>query len=246
MRVALFATCLVDALYPDVGIATVRLLERLGCTVEFPLGQTCCGQAHVNTGYRRDAARLVAHHAEVFQGFDAIVAPSASCVGCVRHQHAAVASAYGDRSTADAIAAISARTWELSEFLVDHLKVIDVGAYFPYRVALHPTCHSLRALHVGDRPRRLLGAVRGLTLVELANAEECCGFGGTFAVKNSDVSVAMMTDKIAHIIDSGADYVTAGDSSCLMHIGGGLSRRRSRVRPTHLAQILAGTEKDHE
>ena len=241
MRVALFITCLADALFPSVGQATVSLLERLGHEVVFPEDQTCCGQMHINTGYRREGLRLIRHHTEVFSGSDAIVAPSGSCVGSVRHQHAEMARRAGDDALAAAAEGVAARTYELSEFLVDVLGVTDVGAYYPHRVTYHPTCHSLRLLRVGDRPLRLLRAVRGIDLVELPAAEECCGFGGTFAVKNAEVSTAMLADKMRHITSTGADVLTAGDSSCLMHIGGGLTRLRAGTRSVHLAEILAAT-----
>ncbi|MEO6713757.1 MAG: (Fe-S)-binding protein, partial [Mycobacteriales bacterium] len=188
MQVALFVTCLADTLYPSVGTATVRLLERLGHHVVFPEEQTCCGQMHINTGYQREAMPLIRRHVNAFDTADAIVAPSGSCVGCARHQHALVARRAGDDALADAAAAVASRTYELSEFLVDVLGVEDVGASYPHRVTYHPTCHSLRLLHVGDKPLRLLRHVRGIDLVELPDAEQCCGFGGTFAMKNSDTS----------------------------------------------------------
>ena len=239
MRVALFVTCLVDAMFPAAGKATVQLLERLGHRVEFPPRQTCCGQMHVNTGYQRQALPLIRNHVEAFAGYDAIVAPSGSCVGSVRHQHAMVARRAADGELADRAAAVADRTYELSQFLVDVLGVEDVGAHFPHRVTYHPTCHSLRLLGVGERPVRLLRAVRGIDLVELPDAQSCCGFGGTFALKNAEVSTAMLADKMRHVLDTGAEYVAAGDSSCLMHIGGGLSRLRTGVRTVHLAEILA-------
>ncbi|WP_099022979.1 (Fe-S)-binding protein [Mycolicibacterium palauense] len=242
MRIALFATCLADAMFPQAAIATVTLLERLGHEVVFPARQTCCGQMHVNTGYLDEATTLVRHHVEAFEGAEAVVAPSGSCVGSVRHQHAMVARRAGDTGLAARAEAVAARTYELSELLVDVLGVTDVGAYYPHRVTYHPTCHSLRMLRVGDKPLRLLRAVRGLTLEELPAADSCCGFGGTFAIKNADTSTAMLADKMAHVIDTGAEVCTAGDSSCLMHIGGGLSRIRSGVRTVHLAEILAATE----
>jgi L-lactate dehydrogenase complex protein LldE len=244
MRIALFATCLADAMFPAAAIATVAVLERLGHEVVFPDGQTCCGQMHINTGYLGQATGLVRHHVEVFEGSgsDAVVAPSGSCVGSVRHQHAMVARRAGDDALAQRAEALAARTYELSELLVDVLGVTDVGAYYPHRVTYHPTCHSLRLLRVGDKPLQLLRQVRGLTLVELIEAETCCGFGGTFAIKNADTSTAMLADKMSAVIASRAEVCTAGDSSCLMHIGGGLSRLRSPVRTVHLAEILASTE----
>ena len=242
MRIALFITCLADALFPDVGKATVRLLERLGQEVDFPAAQTCCGQMHVNTGYQPEALPLVRHFVETFEPYEAIVAPSGSCVGSVRHQHGLVARRFGSVALQDAVGHVAARTYELSEFLVDVLGVVDVGAYFPHTVTYHPTCHSLRMLGVGDRPERLLRAVRGLRLVDLPDADQCCGFGGTFALKNSDTSVAMGSDKARHVVESGAEVLVAGDNSCLMHVGGLLSRQRSGIRVLHLADVLASTE----
>jgi L-lactate dehydrogenase complex protein LldE len=244
MRIALFATCLADALFPQAAIATVAVLERLGHEVVFPSGQTCCGQMHINTGYLDEATAVVRHHVDVFEtvGCDAVVAPSGSCVGSVRHQHAMVARRAGDERLAARAEAVAGRTFELSEFLVDVLGIDDVGAYYPHRVTYHPTCHSLRMLRVGDKPLRLLRNVRGLTLVELPAADSCCGFGGTFALKNADTSTAMLADKMTNILDTGAEVCSAGDSSCLMHIGGGLSRLRAGVRTVHLAEILAGQD----
>lgn len=242
MKVALLVTCINDAMFPDTGKAVVTLLRRLGVDVEFPTAQTCCAQPMVNTGYLDEAVPVVRTFVDAFAGYDAIVTPSGSCAGSARHQHSIVARRSGDPALEAAVAATGPRTYELSEFLVDVLGVTDVGAYFPHRVTYHPTCHSLRMLGVGDRPRQLLEQVRGLTLVDLPQAEECCGFGGTFAVKNSDTSVAMGSDKARHVRETGAEMVVAGDNSCLMHIGGLLSRERSGVRTVHLAEILASTE----
>ena len=241
-RVALFVTCLVDTLFPDVGKSTVAVLDRLGCDVAFPPDQTCCGQAHINTGYVRDAVDLVRRFVTTFEGFDAVVAPSGSCIASVRHQHAMVAAKSGDEALAERARAVASRSFELSEFLVDQLGHVDVGAAFPHTVTYHPTCHSLRALGVGDKPLALLRHVRGLNLVELPHADQCCGFGGTFAVKNADTSVAMLADKMTDVLSTRAEVCAASDSSCLMHIGGGLSRLRAGVRTVHLAEILAATE----
>jgi L-lactate dehydrogenase complex protein LldE len=229
VRVALFVTCLNDTLAPAAAIATVRVLERLGHEVVFPAEQTCCGQMHANTGYRQEAAPLARRFARIFDdpSYDAIVSPSASCVGMVRDQYPRL------------IGAEVPRVYELSEFLVGVLGVEDVGAAFPHRVTYHPTCHGLRGLKLGDAPLRLLRKVRGIDLVELPEAETCCGFGGTFAVKNADTSAAMLTDKLRCVLDTGADVCTAGDSSCLLQIGGGLRRQRAGVRTVHLAEILA-------
>ena len=204
----------------------MTLLERLGHEVVFPEEQTCCGQMHGNTGYTDHGSALVQRWERVFDGHDVVISPSASCVGYVR-EHAP--SARG-------------RLFELTEFLVDRLGMTDVGAAFPHRVTLHPTCHSLRLLQVGDRPWRLLSAVRGIDLVELPDAEECCGFGGTFAVKNADTSMAMLSDKLRRVLDTRAEVCTAADNSCLMHIGGALRRQRAGVRTLHIAEILAATE----
>ncbi len=246
MRVALFVACYNDLLYPQVGRAVVRLLRRLGQPVEFPPGQTCCGQMHFNTGYREACVPLVQGFVRVFAGYDAVVTPSSSCASMVRHYHATVAREAADAGTDPSlparVAEVAPRVYELSEFLVDVLGVTDVGARFPHTVAFHPTCHSRRLLGVGDRPERLLAAVDGLTLVDMPHAETCCGFGGTFAVKNADTSVAMGLDKVADVLASGAEVLTASDTSCLMHIGGLLSRRGAPVRVMHMAEILAGPE----
>jgi L-lactate dehydrogenase complex protein LldE len=239
VRVALFVTCLADTLFPEAGKATVAVLERLGHTVEFPMAQTCCGQMHVNSGYQRDALPLIRHYVETFEDCEAVVVPSGSCTGSIRHQHAMVAGRLGDETLARRAEQVAARTFELSEFLTDVLGTDDVGAYYPHRVTYHPTCHSLRLLRVGDRPLRLLRNVAGIDLVELPAADTCCGFGGTFAVKNADVSTAMLADKMRNVLSTGAEVCTAGDSSCLMHIGGGLSRLRAGTRTVHLAEILA-------
>ena len=239
MRVAVFVTCLVDALFPEVGKATVRLLRRLGYDVDVPMRQTCCGQLHVNTGYPGEALPLVRNHVETFLEYDAVVVPSGSCAAAIRHQHQDVARQYGDGVLVEGAELVARHTYELSEFLVDVLGVTDVGASFPHRVTYHPTCHSLRLLRVGDRPLRLLRQVRGLELVELPDADTCCGFGGTFAIKNADVSTAMLADKMAGVLATRAEVCAASDSSCLMHIGGGLSRLNTGVRTVHLAEILA-------
>jgi L-lactate dehydrogenase complex protein LldE len=244
MRISLFVTCFNDTIFPRTGQAVVRLLERLGHTVEFPLDQTCCGQMHYNTGYQREALPLVRRFVEVFGKAEVVVSPSASCVGMVREMYPHAAALDGNPALARAVQELAPRVFELSEFLVHKLGVEDVGAYFPHRVTYHPTCHSLRMLRVGDAPLRLLRAVRGIDLVELARADECCGFGGTFAVKNADTSMAMLGDKIRAVLDTRAEVCAAADNSCLMHIGGGLHRQRAGVRPVHLAEILAATEDD--
>lgn len=243
MRVALFLTCVNDMLYPDTGRAVVTLLERLGVEVDFPTGQTCCGQAHYNTGYRRQTEPLVRRYAEVFAGYDHVVAPSGSCVSMVRDNFPRVAARAADEGRddglAEAAAAAGPKTYELTEFLVDVLGVTDVGAYFPHAVTYHPSCHGLRMLGLGDRPRRLLEAVSGLELRELPGAEECCGFGGTFAVKFESISSGMADQKINNALATGADYMISTDLSCLMHMDGYIRKRGLPIKTMHIADVLA-------
>ncbi|MEV4937325.1 (Fe-S)-binding protein [Streptomyces zaomyceticus] len=242
MRIGLFITCLNDTLFPGTGRAVVTVLERLGHTVEFPREQSCCAQMHFNTGYRPESLPMVARFARAFAGYDAIVTPSASCAAMIRDNHPVLAEQLGDAALRDAVAAVTPVVHELTEFLVDVLGVTDVGAVFPHRVTYHPTCHSLRGVRLGDRPLRLLRAVKGIELVDLPAADTCCGFGGTFAVKNADTSTAILADKMTTVLGTGAEVLCAADNSCLMHIGGGLSRWNSGVRTLHLAEILAATE----
>jgi L-lactate dehydrogenase complex protein LldE len=238
VRIALFVTCLGDALFPQVGIATVRLLERLGHAVEFPEEQTCCGQLHFNTGYQRDALALARRFVDVFRDAEVVVSPSASCVAMIRHSYPYLARRADDETLARDVETLAPRVVELTELLVERLRLEDVGASLEARVAYHPTCHSLRSLRLGDGPARLLRAVSGVELVDLPRADECCGFGGTFAVKNPETSTAILDDKLDAILESRAELVAAADMSCLMQIGGGLSRRGSPVRTRHLAEIL--------
>ena len=240
-RVALFVTCLGDTMFPEAGRATVHVLERLGHEVVFPDEQTCCGQMHANSGYREEALALARRFVRVFGDYDVIVSPSSSCVGQVREIYPELAREAGDAELEAATRAIAARVFELSELLVTELGVEDVGAYFPHRVAYHPTCHSLRVTRVGDAPLALLRNVKGLELVELERPDECCGFGGTFAVKNAETSSAMLADKCDDVLASGAEVCVALDASCLLQIGGGLSRRNSGLRTMHLAEVLAST-----
>ncbi|MFD3471753.1 (Fe-S)-binding protein [Streptomyces sp. NPDC058682] len=248
MRAALFVTCVNDALYPGTGIAVVRLLERLGVGVDFPEAQSCCGQPQYNTGYRYETEPLVRRTARAFAEHEYVVTPSGSCAAMIREHYPRIgrkAAAEGRGSElAEAAAALAPRVYELTEFLVDVLGVTDVGAYFPHTVTYHPSCHGLRSLGLGDRPRRLLAAVKGLDLVELPGAEECCGFGGTFSVKNPDVSTAMGTDKITAAAGTGAQVLCGADNSCLAHLDGLLRRADSPLRTLHLAEILAATEEE--
>lgn len=239
---ALFATCANDVMFPDMPKAVVTVLERLGCRVEFPRDQTCCGQIFTNTGYYPEALPSVRTYAKAFGDYEYIVGPSGSCVGSVRHQHAMLAEEAGDRGLAEEARAVASRTYDISEFLVNVLGVTDVGAYFPHRVTYHPTCHSLRVAQVGDAPMKLLQAVRGINVLELEAADQCCGFGGTFSLKNPDVSRAMVNDKARHVMDTGAEYLVTGDNLCALNISGVIHRNRGGVKPIHLAEILAHTE----
>ncbi|BDZ41386.1 glycolate oxidase [Paraoerskovia sediminicola] len=249
MRIALTATCVADSMFPQAPRATVRLLERLGHEVFFPASQACCGQMHINTGYMDEAVPVVRNHVESFSPvldgeWDAVVVPSGSCTGSIRHQQGMVCRRAGEDALGARADAVAAKTYELSELLVDVLGLSDVGAHFAHRVTFHPTCHSLRMLGVGDRPERLLRAVAGLELVDLPGADGCCGFGGTFALKNAPTSAAMLDDKVAAVRSTAAEVLVAGDYSCLMHIGGGLSRQHAGIGTMHLAEVLASTVDD--
>lgn len=240
MRVALFVTCIVDQLWPSVGTSALAVLRRVGCDVTFDERQTCCGQPAFNTGYREPARALARRFIEIYEGnpAEAIVAPSGSCTAMVHHYEDLFEDDAEWRARARAVAE---RTHELSAFLVNVLKVDDVGAAFPARVTWHDACHALRELGVKSEPRRLLSHVRGAELVEIPNAEACCGFGGTFSVKYPEVSVAIVDHKVDAIEQAGVDAVVSADASCLMQISGRLSRRGSRVRAMHLAEVLAST-----
>lgn len=246
MRVALFSTCIGDALFPDAHKASALVLSRLGYDVVFPEGQTCCGQMHVNTGYQEQAVPIIQTYADAFAdpSINYVVAPSGSCAGAVREQHVRLAERYGNKALVDGATQAANKTYELTEFIVDVAGVTNLGAFFPHRVTYHESCHSRRFLKVGDRPYKLLEAVEGIELVDLPNVEECCGFGGTFSVKLPEVSAAMVSDKVRHIKESKAEFVTAGDSSCLMNIAGAMSRQHNGIRALHIAEILAST-KEH-
>ncbi|MDT9408644.1 (Fe-S)-binding protein [Corynebacterium rouxii] len=246
MRVALFSTCIGDAMFPDASKATALVLSRLGYEVVFPKGQTCCGQMHVNTGYQKEAIPLIKNYVDAFadDSIDYVVAPSGSCVGAVREQHEHIADRYGNAALKDGAHIAAKKSLDLSEFLIDVAGVEDVGAFFPHKVTYHPSCHGLRFIGLGDRPYRLLQNVAGMELIELPNKEECCGFGGTFSLKNAETSAAMVSDKTRNIELTGAEYITGGDSSCLMNIAGNLSRKHVGIRAIHMAEILAST-KEH-
>jgi L-lactate dehydrogenase complex protein LldE len=231
----------VDLLAPQVGRAMVQVLERVGCTVEYPEEQTCCGQAPFSSGYWDDALPLARRFVEVFSGAEAVVCPSGSCTAMVRRFYPELARA--DAGLKRELCGIGALVFEFSEFLVRRLGVTDVGARFPHRVAFHDACHLLRELDVHEEPRQLLQAVHGLELVEIAEQGECCGFGGSFSVSMSDISAAMGERKVRNIEQAAVDYVASCDPSCLLQIGGILSRRGGRTRAIHLAEILAAHEK---
>ena len=247
MKIALFATCIVDAMYPQTARATVKILERLGHEVIFPSGQACCGQMHINSGYMDEALPVVANHVAAFEAetYDVAVAPSGSCVASVKHQHPILAERCGDAALKARAEAVGAKTYELSQLLVDVLGVTNaaeqLGSHFAHKVTYHPSCHGMRLLKLQDRQLNLLRSVGGIEVIELPEADQCCGFGGTFALKNAEVSSAMLADKVRTIESTGAGLCAGGDASCLLHIGGGLSRSNSPAATLHLADILAST-----
>lgn len=250
MRVALFSTCIVDAMYPRVARATVKILERLGHEVVFPQGQTCCSQMHVNSGYFDDAYPVVRNHVQAFGewDFDVAVAPSGSCVASLGHQQPMIAERAGDRETARAAADLAARTFELSQFLIDVCGITDagkeLGSYFPHKVTYHASCHGMRLLGLGTRQEDLVRTVEGLEYAQVEGLDQCCGFGGTFSFKNADTSGAMVEDKVENLEKTGASVATGGDSSCLMNIGGAMSRKGSPMQTIHFAEILASTREN--
>jgi L-lactate dehydrogenase complex protein LldE len=222
----------------------VAVLERLGHGVEFRAAQTCCGQMHFNTGYHPEASTLMRGFVELFRDAEIVCVPSSSCVAMIREHYPRLATASKDAALSADVAALVPRVYEFSELLVDRLGVVDVGASFPHAVTYHSSCHALRSLHVREQPLRLLGAVRGLELRTLTREDECCGFGGTFSVKNPEVSTAILQDKLEAIASSGATVCAAADNSCLLQIAGGLRGAGSPVRCLHVAEILASVERD--
>lgn len=244
MKASLFITCYNDTLFPETGRAVVRLLERLGVEVEFRPAQTCCGQMHANTGFRSEALCQARNFVRLYRDAETVVAPSSSCVAMIRDQYPGLFEERGNEALRRDCAALLPRVYELSEFLIDKLGVEDVGAYFPHRVTYHASCHGVRALCLGDRPFRLLSKVRGMDLVPLENLDRCCGFGGTFSVKNAEVSSAMLTVKLQDVLATRAEFCTALDNSCLMHLGGALHREFAAMKTIHMAQILASTKSE--
>lgn len=242
MRASLFITCYNDTLFPETGRAVVFLLERLGIDLDFHPKQTCCGQMHANTGFRAEAFSQAKRFVRLYADAENVVIPSSSCVAMIRDQYPDLFENLGNESLRRDFAALLPRIYEFSEFLTDILGVDDVGAYFPHRVTYHASCHGLRGIHLGERPFRLLSKVRGLDFAPLPNLDRCCGFGGTFSVKNAEVSSAMMTAKLQDVLSTKAEYCTALDNSCLMHLGGAMHREYAGMKTIHMAQILASTE----
>jgi L-lactate dehydrogenase complex protein LldE len=239
-RVSLFVTCIVDMVYPDTGMSVVEVLERLGVAVDFPEAQTCCGQMGFNAGYRAEATDIARRFIEVFESAEVIVAPSGSCVSMVRHFYPELLA--DDPAWSGRMQAIIDKTWELTEYLVDGLGITDVGAKLghPLKVALHDACHGLRGLGLNEEPRALLRSVGNLELTELTGANQCCGFGGLFAIKMPDVSGAILNEKVANISASDAEMIVTCDVSCMTQMNGGLSRQNKAKRVVHIADVLAG------
>jgi L-lactate dehydrogenase complex protein LldE len=238
-RVALFVTCIVDMLFPDAAEATLDILEGQGVTVEFPEDQTCCGQPAFNAGFQPESRAVAEHFLDVFKGYDAIVTPSGSCAAMVHHYYPEL---FKDHPRRDEASAIAARTFELTQFLVDELGVTDLRTSLtkPARAAIHDACHGYRGLNLDKQPRTLLGNVKNLELIELPGHDQCCGFGGLFSIKMSEISGAMLADKMTAINAVDADIIITGDASCMMHMNGGLSRNGSTKRVVHIAEVLAG------
>ena len=249
MRIAIFSTCVGDAMFPAAPKATTKLLERLGHEVVFPKGQACCGQMQVNSGYLKDALPIIENHVKTFSPvldgeWDAIVVPSGSCTGAIQHNQAMVARHFGETALANRAEIIGEHTWDLPVLLTDFLGVTDVGAYFPHRVTYHPSCHSMRIAKVGDRPIRLLEQVEGIDLVPLPDAKVCCGFGGTFSLKYPDISTAMVTEKVGNVEKTGAEVLVADDYTCLMNIWGRMAKMGLNTKVAHISQVLASTRED--
>ena len=235
--ITLFIQCLVDAVWPHVAEAMARVLEDLGLTLDCPTDQTCCGQPAFNSGFQREARAAARRFIEIFENAGTIVSPSGSCVHMVRHHYPELFK--DERQWRRRAERIAARTYEFTEFLVDVLKVEDLGASYHGRVTYHDSCHLLRGIRVQEQPRRLLRRVKGLELVEMKNSDYCCGFGGAFAVKYPDISAAMVNDKVDHIVNSGAGTVVGCDTGCLLNIAGAVSRRGLSIKTMHIAEILA-------
>ncbi|WP_226577975.1 (Fe-S)-binding protein [Halobacillus litoralis] len=235
MKVSLFITCLCDTITPDVGKDTIQLLERFGCEVDFPAAQTCCGQPAYNSGYKKEASKGMKQMIQAFENSDYVVGPSGSCVQMIKEYPSVLKEEPGWRERAEMLAS---KTYELTQFLVDVLKVEDVKSTFKGTATYHPSCHMTRLLGVSDAPRKLLENVEGLTLIDLPEKEDCCGFGGTFAVKNAAISGQMVQEKADHIASTKADYLIGGDMGCLMNMGGCMRRNNQEATVLHIAQVL--------
>ncbi|EFM09936.1 protein of unknown function DUF224 cysteine-rich region domain protein [Paenibacillus curdlanolyticus YK9] len=235
MKVSLFITCLSDAIYPNVGESMVRLLAEYGVRLEFPHVQTCCGQPAFNSGYWDDARKTAATIIEAFEDCDFVISPSGSCTGMIHHYPKLFEQ---DASMLEKAKQLQAKSYEFTQFIVQVLGITDLGASFPHKVTYHPSCHGSRLLGVKEEPIALMENVRGLELVPLPFAEDCCGFGGTFAVKMSDISGAMVTEKVDHVLETEAEVLVGLDMACLMNIGGNLRYRNKPVRVMHLAELL--------
>lgn len=238
MRATLFIPCLTEQFFPETGLSMARVLKHLGIQVDYVQNQTCCGQPAYNAGHRPEAARLAARFLDLFGDAEVVVAPSGSCVSMVRNHYDDLELTASQQKVH---AALKNRIFEFTEFLTENLGITDIGGRYASRVTYHPSCHLLRELHIDTGPRRLLAAVKGLTLLEMEDAEQCCGFGGTFSVKFPELSTAMVRDKCRTIEATGAEFVVGADTSCLMHIGGWLSRNQSPVKPLHIADLLAAS-----
>jgi L-lactate dehydrogenase complex protein LldE len=237
-RATLFITCIIDQMYPEIGEAVVAVLERLGVDVVFPMDQTCCGQPAFNAGYRDESWSIAGRNIEVLRGCGDVVTPSGSCATMIRHYYPEL---FADHPEMHAAALdLASRTYEFTEYLVDVLGVTDVGARFPATLTVHDACHGLRGLKIKAQPRALLAHVAAAQVVEMADAERCCGFGGLFAIKLGHISESMVDDKVAAIRDTGATYTVTCDASCMMQINGRLSRESAPCRALHIAQVLAG------
>jgi L-lactate dehydrogenase complex protein LldE len=235
-KVTLFIQCLVDAVWPQVGDAMVQVLNRLGLDLDCPTNQTCCGQPAFNAGYHREARSAAQRFIEIFEGAEAIVCPSGSCVHMVRHHYPELLG--DDPLWAGRARRVADRTFEFSEYLIDVLGVEDLGAHYAGRITYHDSCHLLRGLRVKDQPRKLLRKVAGAEFVEMNKSDFCCGFGGTFAVKYPEISGAMVQAKVQNILDSGADTVVGCDTGCLLNIAGAISRAGLSIKTRHIAEIL--------